>query len=112
MNAPDELWSKLQAILFEDSVYNKFTHRQTLEGILSHIRVACSWRDLPECFDLWNMIYRRFLLRSKKEGLIKLFKSPPQNSDTEWEFIDGNYVKAHQHSTDADSEHEEAIALS
>jgi hypothetical protein len=35
-----------------------------------------------------------------------------QDSDTEWEFIDGSYVKAHQHSTGAAPEHDQAIALS
>ena len=35
-----------------------------------------------------------------------------QDTDTEWEFIDGSYVKAHQHSTGAASKHEQAIALS
>ncbi len=62
----DELWSKLKAILLEDRVYNKLEHRQTLEGILYRLRVGCPWRDLPECFGLWNTIYRRFLLWSAK----------------------------------------------
>jgi len=48
----DELWSKLKAILFEDRVYNKLEHRQTLEGVLYRLRVGCPWRDLPECFGL------------------------------------------------------------
>lgn len=108
----DELWSKLKAILLEDRVYNKREHRQTLEGILYRLRVGCPWRDLPECFGLWNTIYRRFLLWSRKGILMRLFKSLAQNSDTEWEFIDGSYVKAHQHSTGAASKHEQAIALS
>ncbi len=42
---------------------------------------------------------------------MRLFKTLTQNSDTEWEFIDGSYVKAHQHSTGAASEYEQAIAL-
>jgi len=99
INATDELWSKLKAILLEDRVYNKLEHRQTLEGILYRLRVGCPWRDLPECFGLWNTIYRRFLLWSRKGILMRLFKTLAKNSDTEWEFIDGSYVKAHQHST-------------
>ncbi len=43
---------------------------------------------------------------------MRLFKSLTKNSDTEWNFIYGSYVKAHQHSTGAASEHEQAIALS
>jgi len=108
----DEHWSKLKAILLEDRVYNKLEHRQTLEGILYRMRVGCPWRDLPECFGLWNTVYRRFLLWSRKGILTRLFKSLTQRSDTEWEFIDGSYVKAHQHSTGAPSKNEQGIGLS
>ena len=108
----DELWSKLKAILLEDRVYNKSEHRQTMEGILYRLRVGCPWRDLPECFGLWNTIYRRFLLWSRKGILMRLFKSLSADTDTEWEFIDGSYVKAHQHGTGAASKHPQGIGLS
>jgi len=108
----DETWSKLKAILLEDRVYNKPSHRNILEGILYRLRIGCPWRDLPESFGLWNTIYRRFLLWSRKGILKRLFKSLSQESDTEWEFIDGSYVKAHQHSSGAISDENQAIALS
>ncbi|MCP4988628.1 MAG: IS5 family transposase [Colwellia sp.] len=108
----DERWSKLKAILLEDRVYNKSEHRLTIEGILYRLRVGCPWRDLPEYFGLWNTIYRRFLLWSRKGILLRLFKSLSTDSDTEWEFIDGSYVKAHQHGTGAASEQPQAIGLS
>jgi len=108
----DELWSKLKVILLEDRVYNKFEHRQTMEGILYRLRVGCPWRDLPECFGLWNTIYRRFLLWSRKGILMRLFKTLSSDTDVEWEFIDGSYVKAHQHSAGAASEQPQAIGLS
>jgi transposase len=76
------------------------------------LRVGCPWRDLPEYFGLWNTIYRRFLLWSRKGILLRLFKTLSTNSDTEWEFIDGSYVKAHQHSAGASSEENQAIGLS
>ncbi|WP_037028195.1 IS5 family transposase, partial [Psychromonas aquimarina] len=108
----DELWSKLKAILLEDRVYNKSEHRQTMEGILYRLRVGCPWRDLPECFGLWNTIYRRFLLWSRKGILMRLFKTLSSDSDVKWEFIDGSYIKAHQHSAGAASEQRQAIGLS
>ncbi len=43
---------------------------------------------------------------------MRLFSRLAQDSDTEWEFIDGSYIKAHQHITGAASEREQAIALS
>lgn len=52
------------------------------------------------------------LLWSRKGILMRLFKSLAKNSDTEWQFINGSYVKAHQHSAGAASKQEQAIALS
>jgi len=54
----DELWSKLKTILLEDRV----VHRQTMEEILYRLSIGCPWRGFPECFGLWNTIYRRFIL--------------------------------------------------
>ena len=108
----DELWSKLKAIFLEDRVYNKLEHRKTLEGILYRLRVGCPWRDLPEYFGLWNTIYHRFLLWSRKSILMRLFRTLTQNIDTEWEFIDDCYIKAHQHNIGASSKQVQAIALS
>ncbi|WP_298768307.1 hypothetical protein [uncultured Shewanella sp.] len=49
---------------------------------------------LPEYFGRWNTVYRRFLLWSRKGILKRLFKALIQDIDTEWEFIDGSYIKA------------------
>jgi transposase len=43
---------------------------------------------------------------------MRLFKTLSADSDVEWEFIYGSYVKVHQHSTGAASKQEQAIALS
>jgi transposase len=83
-----------------------------MEGILYRLHVGCPWRDLSKYFGLWNTIYRRFLLWSRKGILLRLFKTLSTNSDTEWKFIDGRYVKAHQHSTGVSSEENQAIGLS
>jgi transposase len=42
----DEHWSKLSVIMLKDRVYNKPTHRNTLEGILYRMRTGCPWRDV------------------------------------------------------------------
>ena len=108
----DEHWSKLRAILLEDRVYDKPEHRNTMEGILYRMRVGCPWRDLPESFGLWNTIFRRFLLWSRKGILQRLFKKLITEPDFEWIFIDGSIVKAHQHSAGANSKEDEAIGKS
>jgi len=44
--------------------------------------------------------------------LMSIFKELVQEPDLEWEFIDGSIVKAHQHSTGAASEENQAIGKS
>lgn len=56
----DELWSKLEKILLQESIYKKRDLRMTVEGTLYRIRVGCPWRDLPKAFGCWNSIYKRF----------------------------------------------------
>ena len=108
----EEHWSKLKPIMLETGVYDKKELRTTVEGVLYRMRVGCPWRDLPDFFGNWNAIYRRFNEWSFKGKLLEIFKALVDNPDLEWEFIDGSYVKAHQHSTGAATEGNEAIGLS
>jgi hypothetical protein len=43
---------------------------------------------------------------------MKIFKSLVQDPDLEWEFLDGSYVRAHQHSAGAAGDGDQAIGLS
>lgn len=108
----DELWSKLREILLQFSLYDKAGLRKTVEGILFRMRTGIPWRDLPEHFGKWNSIYKTFNHWSKKGIWKKLFNVPTTDSDMEWVFIDGSYVKAHQHSAGAASSHDENIGKS
>lgn len=75
----------------------KAEHRNTIEGILFRIRIGCPWRDIPTEFGRWNTIYRRFNLWPKKgvwQNILSFFQ---QHIDSEWIFIDGSIVKAHQY---------------
>ena len=68
----DKAWKALKQILKETGrVYNKYEHRNTLEGILYRMRTGIQWRDLPEKFGRWNTVFRRFNLWSKKGGYFK-----------------------------------------
>lgn len=93
-------------------VYNKYEHRNTMEGILYRMRTGIQWRDLPPEFGQWNTVFRRFNLWSKKGLFNKLFKYLASESDSEWLFIDGSIVKAHQDRTGAFSSDDEAIGKS
>ena len=109
----DKAWRKLKAILKESGrVYNKYEHRTTLEGILYRMRTGIQWRDLPLEFGLWNTIFRRFNLWSKKGLLQKIFQSLASENDPEWLFLDGSIVRAHQDSSGAATNCNEAIGKS
>ena len=109
----DKAWEALKQILKETGrVYNKYEHRNTLEGILYRMRTGVQWRDLPEEFGRWNTVFRRFNLWSKNGVLQKLFQSISSENDPKWLFIDGSIVKAHQDSSGAASGADEAIGKS
>ena len=108
----DELWSKLRTILLQDGIYYKSNLRLTVEGMLYRMRVGCPWRDLPALFGCWNSIYKRFNSWSANGKFLKLFKVLANDPDMEWVFIDGSYVKAHQHSAGAASDDPQAIGIS
>ncbi|EGR03940.1 transposase DDE domain protein [Vibrio cholerae HE-40] len=109
----DKAWETLKQILKETGrVYNKYEHRDTLEGILYRMRTGIQWRDLPEKFGRWNSVFRRFNLWSKKGVLRELFQRISSDNDPEWLFIDGSIVKAHQDSSGAASRSDEAIGKS
>jgi len=109
----DELWEKLSQFLLKSGrVYNKTEHRMTIEGILYRMRTGCPWRDLPEDFGSWSAIFRRFNLWSKKGVLNLLFNDLSKHTDSEWLFIDGSVIRAHQHSSGAVSDNDESIGKS
>jgi transposase len=76
------------------------------------MRVGCPWRDLPIEFGFWHSIYQQFNRWSSKNKLMSIFKDLVQEPDLEWEFIDGSIVKAHQHSSGAAGEDNQAIGKS
>ena len=97
----NEYWSKLKPILHDFRIYNKPDLRLTLEGILYKLRSGCAWRDIPKEFGNWNAVFKRFNDWSKSEKLFLIFKNISKETDTEWIFIDGSIIKAHQHSSGA-----------
>ena len=97
----NELWSKLETILLQEAIYNKRNLRMTVEGMLYRMRVGCPWRDLPKAFGCWNSIYKRFNAWSLSSKWLRIFKALAIDANWGWEFIDGSYVKAHQHSAGA-----------
>lgn len=108
----DEHWSKLKGMMLQENIYNKRELRMMVEGMFYQLRVGYPWRDLPSCFGRWNSVYKRFNEWSKKGKCRSLFNKLVSEPDTEWEFIDGSYVKAHQHSAGASGADSQAIGKS
>lgn len=108
----DEFWSKLEKILLDEQIYRKRNLRLMVEGMLYRLRVGCPWRDLPDVFGYWNTVYKRFNAWSASGKWMKIFKALVDQPDLEWLFIDGTYIKAHQHSAGAASAQDEALGKS
>jgi transposase len=108
----DEIWPKLKAIMHQYGIYDKHNLRMIMEGILYRMRTGIPWRDLPSIFGLWNSVYQQFNRWSSNNKIMNIFKFLVQEPDLEWTFVDGSIVKAHQHSTGAASQEEEAIGKS
>jgi transposase len=108
----DEFWSKLKIIMLQHGIYDKSNLRTVVEGVFYRMRVGCPWRDLPSTFGPWNSVYKQFNRWSLKEKFMKIFKSLVEEPDLEWEFIDGSFIKAHQHSAGACSDENQAIGKS
>ena len=108
----DELWSKLRTIMRQNGVYDKSHLRLTVEAILYRMRVGCPWRDLPAYFGKWNSIYKKFNYWSKNNKLIQIFNGLITSPNFTNEFIDGSFIKAHQHSTGAAGNYHQHIGRS
>ena len=109
----DALWLKLSQLMQHSGrIYNKPEHRMTFEGILYRMRTGCPWRDLPAEFGNWSAVFRRFNLWSRKGVLLHLFNWLSKDTDSEWLFIDGSIIRAHQHGTGAATDNDEAIGKS
>ncbi|MEC7118784.1 MAG: IS5 family transposase [Pseudomonadota bacterium] len=108
----DQHWAKLKPIFVQQAIYDKPNLRLTVEAMLYRMRVGCPWRDLPPEFGRWNSLYKRYNDWSEKGVFQRVFSLLSHDSDTEWIFIDGSYVKAHQHSAGAATSHQEAVGLS
>ena len=76
-------------------------NRLFVEAVLFRFRAGVPWRDLPERFGDWKIVYQRFNRWAKSgvfEGVFRLLAS---DHDSEYMMIDATIVRAHQHSAGA-----------
>ena len=105
-------WSVLKPILLLFAIYDKRNLRTTIEGILFRLRTGISWRDLPPEFGKWQTVYSRFRDWSKKGIMQRILAFLAREADNQCVFIDGSYVKAHQHCSGARRNQKTAIGKS
>lgn len=95
----DDLWNRLLDALKETNAYQTENLRMTIEGILWRFRTGAPWRDLPDGFGPWKTVFNRFNTWSKSGVWQALFELIRGELDDEWNFMDGTYIKAHQHAS-------------
>jgi len=109
----DKTWCLLSRVMYlTGRVYKKPEHRLTLAGILYRMRTGIQWRDLPTEFGDWSKVFRRFNLWSKKGVMNEILSFLSTLADTQWLFIDGSIVKAHQDAACIADAQEQAIGKS
>ncbi len=108
----DSMWEQIQFVMKEKSCHRWKNDRNIMEAMIWKLRTGAPWRDIPSEFCSWQTAYSRFNRWSAK-GLWEVFFLKIRGQiDTEWVFIDGSYVRAHQHASGARRGEERAIGRS
>ena len=76
-------------------------NRLFVEAVLFRYRAGVPWRDLPERFGDWKVVYQRFSRWAKSGVFERIFKMLASDHDNEYMMIDATIVRAHQHSAGA-----------
>src|SRR6266852_6013614 len=76
-------------------------NRLFVEAVLFRYRACVPWRDLPERFGGWKVVYQRFNRWAKSGVFERIFKLLASDHDNEYMMIDATSVRAHQHSAGA-----------
>ena len=76
-------------------------NRLFVEAVLYRYRAGVPWRDLPERFGDWKIVYQRFNRWAKSGVFARIFKLLASDHDNEYMMIDATIVRAHQHSAGA-----------
>ena len=100
----DDQWDRIKECLpgREGHVGGKAAdNRLFVEAVLFRFRAGIPWRDLPERFGDWKIVYQRFNRWAKSGVFERVFKLLASDHDNEYMRIDATIVRAHQHSAGA-----------
>jgi transposase len=88
-------------------------NRLFVDAVVYRYRAGVPWRDLPERFGDWKVVYQRFNRWAKSGVFERIFKMLASDHDNEYMMIDATIVRAHQHSAGARKKNgEQAIGRS
>lgn len=76
-------------------------NRLFTDAVLFRYRAGIPWRDLPERFGDWKIVYQRYSRWAKRGVFARIFKLLASDHDNEYMMIDATIVRAHQHSAGA-----------
>jgi transposase len=76
-------------------------NRLFVDAVLYRYRAGVPWRDLPERFGDWKIVYQRYSRWAKSGVFARVFKLLASDHDNEYMMIDATIVRAHQHSAGA-----------
>ena len=71
-------------------------NRLFVEAVLFRFRAGIPWRDLPERFGDWKIVYQRFNRWAKSGVFERVFRLLASDHDNEYMMIDATIVRAHQ----------------
>ncbi|MFD1439332.1 IS5 family transposase [Acinetobacter terrae] len=108
----DDIWQQIQDTMRLHGCYCSKNSRNIMEAILWKLRTGATWRDIPQEFCPWQTAYNRFNRWASKGLWDKFFLDLRGVLDQEWVFIDGSYIRVHQHASGARNGSERAIGQS
>ena len=94
----DDQWDRIKEILPGREGHVGGTaadNRLFVEAILFRFRAGIPWRDLPERFGDWKIVYQRFNRWAKSGVFERVFKLLASDHDNEYMMIDATIVRAH-----------------
>src|SRR5208283_4635260 len=97
----DDQWDRIRDILPGREGHVGGTapdNRLFVEAVLFRFRAGIPWRDMPERFGDWKIVYQRFNRWAKSGVFERVFKLLASDHDNEYMMIDATIVRAHQHS--------------
>ena len=100
----DDQWDRIKDILPGREGHvggTAASNRLFVEAVLFRFRAGIPWRDLPERFGDWKIVYQRFNRWAKSGVFQRVFRFLASDHDNEYMMIDATIVRAHQHSAGA-----------